>query len=117
MNLEAYVGRPHSAEWDCYACVRQVLAAEAGITIPALPEQIDRSQWVKVTTPATFDLAEMMGLTSANGKTRIAPVHVGLYIAPDRVLHCEASTGTVCVPIDRLRLPIVAFWRFDPGHR
>lgn len=117
--VDQYVGIPHAVEgmappaWSCWGCVRYVLALHAGIYLPVEPEKLDRSRWTIVETPQPFDLAEMPGLYRVNGKTKIGRVHVGVYITSDRLLHCEESTGTVCVPTDRLRLPVLAIWRHE----
>lgn len=103
--VDQYVGIPHAEggtappAWDCYACVRYVLALHAKIFLPPDSAQIDRSQWHKVEgMPQVFDIAEMRA-------------HIGLFVRPARVLHCEKGSGTVCVAPDRLRLPIRGVWR------
>ena len=119
IRVDEYVGIPHQKlgiappAWDCWGCVRYVLAVHAGIFLPVFPEELVRSTWVRVETPRPFDLAEMPGLFRVNGKTKIGRCHVGIYVAEDRILHCEEATGTVCVPVDRLRLPVLDIWRHE----
>lgn len=108
--VDDYVGIPHleggiaPPAWDCYGCLRYVLALHAAILLPADPTQIDRSKWKKVEgAPQTFDIAEM----------RARSEHVGMFVSPERILHCEESTGTVCVPRNRLRWPVRSVWRHE----
>ena len=102
-----YVGIPYCEGgiaplgWDCYGCVRYVLALHGDVYETADPTQIDRSKWTKVEGKAkAFDLAEMRG-------------HVGVFVTADLVLHCEKTSGTVCVPVKRLRLPLRGIWRHE----
>ena len=53
-----------------------------------------------VDQPQQFDLAQMQYGTE----------HVGVFVSPDMVLHCERATGTVCVPVVRLR-ELLGVWR------
>jgi len=108
--VDEYVGVPHlkgglaPPAWDCYGCLRYVLALHAAILLPADPTLLDRSQWTKVSgEPHAFDLAEMRARTE----------HVGLFVSPTHILHCEESTGTVCVPVSRLRWPVRGIWRHE----
>lgn len=90
--------------WDCWGCTRYLLAVHAAIFLPADPTQLDRSKWIKVEgAPQAFDIAEM----------RLDSEHVGVFVSPDRVLHCEREAGTVCVAIKRLRRPPRCIWRHE----
>lgn len=117
--VDQYVGIPHAVDgiappaWSCWGCVRYILAVHAGIYLPAWSEDLDRSRWSMIDTPQTFDLAEMSGLYCVGGKTKVGRVHVGIFVANNLILHCEERTGTVCVPVDRLRLPVHAVWRHE----
>lgn len=103
--VDQYVGIPHveggkaPPAWDCYGCVRYVMAVHGSIYEAEDPTQIDRAKWSKVDgVPQAFDIVEMRG-------------HIAVFVGPDRVLHCEKDTGTVCVPVKRLRLPVKGIWR------
>jgi len=116
---DQYIGVPFLKDgrtpsgWDCYGCVRYVLALHAGIYLPPLPEALDRSKWIKVEMAQAYDLAEMPGLSVVDGKTRVALTHVGMFVSASRLLHCKDGQDTVCIPVDRLRLPVVAIWRHE----
>lgn len=100
--VDQYIGRPHAPPaWDCYVCARHILAVHGGICVALDPAQLDRAQWRKVEgRPQSFDIVEMRG-------------HVAVFVSPDRVIHCEKETGTVCVPVKRLRLPPRGIWRHE----
>jgi hypothetical protein len=105
--VDQYIGIPHAPEgrappaWDCYGCIRYVLAVHASIYEASDPTQIDRSRWRKIEgRPQPFDLVEMRG-------------HAAVFVTPDLVLHCEKDIGTVCVPVGRLRLPVRGIWRHE----
>jgi len=84
--------------------VRHVLALHAAILLPPDPTQLTRDQWYRVEGDAqAFDLVEM----------KIATAHVGLFVSSIDVLHCERGTGTVCVPVWRLRRPPLGIWRHE----
>ena len=108
--VDEYVGIPHlkggiaPPAWDCFGLLRYVLAVHAAILLPADPTQLDRTKWTKVEgEPQTFDIAEM----------RARSEHVGVFVSAVRILHCEEATGTVCVPIERVRWPIRGIWRHE----
>lgn len=108
--VDEFVGVPYlkgglaPPRWDCWGCTRYVLALKAGIFLPADPTQLDRSQWSKVNgAPQAFDIAEM----------RSGSEHAGVFVSPDRILHCEEQTGTVCVELARLRWPPRGVWRHE----
>jgi cell wall-associated NlpC family hydrolase len=91
---------------DCWSLARAVWAAEFGRQVEPLP--VDPSDpragaraliagstgWVAVAAPAEGD-----GVLMARGRH---PCHVGIWVAPGRVLHAIEGAGAVCTPVGRL---------------
>lgn len=112
---EPYVGKPFTANargpeaFDCWGLVRAVYAAELGIDLPRYGE-IDARQlmavarrmaaaelddpWHLVALPQEFDVALMR---SPRGGAAI--VHVGVMVDEGHVLHTQAASHSVIVPI------------------
>jgi cell wall-associated NlpC family hydrolase len=117
--VDQYIGVPFlkdgraTAGWDCWGCVRYVLALHAQIYLPSDPEKLDRSRWSLVEKARAFDLVEMPGLLVADGRTSVGRVHVGVFVNEKQVLHCQELRDTVCVPVDRLRLALRGIWRHE----
>lgn len=94
--------------YDCWGLVREVYARELGIMLPSYGEisahdlaQIAREMrtraddgWRAPPAPAPFDVCLMRGPSG-----RAAVVHVGVMVDADRVLHVEAATAAVVVPV------------------
>ena len=109
-----YIGRPFEdgargpEAYDCWGLVRAVYAEQLGIELPSYGEISARDLgriartiaarsddgWRIVGSPFDFDVA----LMRAAGRTR-AVVHVGVMIDGTRMLHTEAATGAVVVPL------------------
>jgi len=108
---EKYVGLPFvdgGRGWagvDCWGLVRLVFKTEAGIDLPTYGEisarqlvevsskiEADSSvePWVPVSLYRKLDVAVMIG----------RPLHVGVLVDPQRVLHVEQHTCTVMLSLD-----------------
>lgn len=115
MWVSDFVGKPFEDgargpdAYDCWGLVRAVYAEMLGIDLPAYGEIAARDlvavartmgthessdPWRLADLPATFDVALMR---SPRGGRAI--VHVGVLVAPDRVLHTEAASHSVVVPL------------------
>jgi cell wall-associated NlpC family hydrolase len=108
-----YVGLPWASggrarpALDCGGLVRLVYAEQAGIIIedqaglsPLSLRPLARGlralaagpPWLPALgEPKAFDVALMAGVTG--GKS--APLHLGLFVGPDMILHSEEATGAV----------------------
>ncbi len=125
-----YVGLPFEdggrgpESFDCWGLVRQVYAFELGIDLPSYGEisardlgRIARAMgqgqaedcWRGIGTPAAFDVV----LMRAAGGAR-AVVHVGLAVDARRLLHIEAATSAVVVPLSHVSVAgrILGFRRY-----
>lgn len=102
-----WIGRP----WvpgvsDCWSLARAVWAAEFGRIVPPLPVDpadlrastralaAGSSDWLRVAVPVEGD-----GVLMGRGRQ---PCHVGIWVAPDRVLHAVEGAGSVCTAAGRL---------------
>jgi cell wall-associated NlpC family hydrolase len=102
----------------CWGLVRRVFAEVRGIALPAYGE-ISASDMVAMAAAVNgaascdpwravprgqeweFDVAVMVGwVEGADGRRRREPRHVGIITADRRVVHVEAATAAVCVPLD-----------------
>lgn len=107
----AYVGLPFgmaAGELTCWGLVRQVYADHLGVDLPEYGEisvhdllRIARAMtrgkddgWRAVNPPQEFDVCIMR---SPQGGASV--VHVGVMTGPRHVLHVEAATAAVIVPI------------------
>lgn len=116
--VQNYIGLPYR-QHHCWGLVRKVYAEQLGVTLPAYGEisasdliavarQIARDSardWQRVEAPAEFDVAVL--------RARSGGVHVGVVTQPGWMLHTEAATDAVHVPISHLsvRGRITGFWR------
>lgn len=119
---EPYVGIPYldggldGHGCSCWGLVRMVLREQAGIDLPphgtieardldAIARQVGAERisgdWTEV--PAG-DERRLDVVLMSNGINR-APTHVGVVIEPGRMLHVEAKTAAVIVPLSR---PMIA---------
>lgn len=121
-----YVGLPFGegpGHLTCWGLVRRVLADRAGIALPAYGEiaaadliRVARAfrdgsaaaeTWCPVSAPRALDVVAMRGPRGG-----AAVVHAGVMVDAARVLHVEAATAAVVVP--------VAHWSVAPriaGYR
>lgn len=96
---------------DCWGLVRLVYGHECGVALPAYGEISARDlariagevesaanadPWIAAAPARAFDVVVMM--------RRHRPVHVGVMVDAGRVLHIEAKTAAVCVPLDHASL-------------
>lgn len=127
MWVNRYVGLPFGegpGEITCWGLVRLVYRDQLGVDLPAYGEigahdlaRVARTmgreqmgeQWLPVTEPLTFDVAIMR---SGRGGGRI--VHVGVMADERHLLHVEAATASVVVPINSfgVRARIAGFRRY-----
>lgn len=110
---ERYVGLPfvdHGRDFqgvDCWGLVALVLWHERRITVPSYGETSARDlaavaglvktesagePWSRITQPRAFDVAVMC--------RRHAPVHVGIMVSGNEIMHVEEKISAVVVPID-----------------
>ncbi len=104
-------GGRNRAGCDCWGLVRLVLLERAGVACESYGE-ISAAQmaavarnalrvtaaapWRPVEEAQPFDVLLMAGRFEAqDGKPRRAPVHVGIMVTPDHVLHTEEESGPV----------------------
>lgn len=127
MWAASYVGLPFGegpGEVTCWSLCARVYAEQLGIVLPAYGEisardlariarTMGREQlgehWQAVAAPRAFDVAIMR---SGRGGPRI--VHVGVMVDDHRLLHVEAATAAVVVPISNfgVRHRIAGFRRY-----
>lgn len=118
---ERWIGRPWIAgQEECWDFLRRVSAEEFGRTIPALPvlaadpravrrafeTGAERAAWEETARPVDGDAVLM-----AAGRR---PCHVGLFVAPGRVLHSVEGAGAILTPLaalDRLGYRVVGIYR------
>lgn len=108
---EQYVGLPFGqgpGEETCWSLVCRVYADQLGVHLPAYGEisasdllRIARAMgqgkddgWVKPREPAAFDVCLMRSGQGGN-----AVVHVGVVTIPGQILHVEAASAAVVVPV------------------
>jgi cell wall-associated NlpC family hydrolase len=116
-----WVGVPWAADGQgCWRLACQVWRTEFGWNVPDVPVAADpraerralaagcaSGDWVPVLTARDGDAVLMAA--------RREPCHVGVYVAPGRVLHAVRGEGAVCVPLARLPVQgfrVVGFWRW-----
>ena len=101
---ERWIGTPWVAgETDCWNFARAVWAAEFGLDVPAIayaggPVEARR----QFAGAAELGAWRLTGLPEEGDAVLMAmgprPCHVGIWVAPDRVLHSVEGTGAVCTP-------------------
>ncbi|MEH7830521.1 hypothetical protein [Gemmobacter denitrificans] len=120
-----YVGQPFDpAEQHCWAFARRVWREVFGWDVAALdvsaldPRRLRRDfadhpeygQWRQVQTPVEAPV-EGDAVIMAQGRH---PCHIGIWIAPARVLHAIAGSGGIATPVGRLGdlgYRLHGFWR------
>ena len=122
-----YVGLPFGegpGEVTCWSLIAQVYRDELGVELPAYGEisardlvQVARTMgreqlgeaWRAVAEPEAFDVAIMR-----SGRGGRAICHVGVMTGPSHVLHVDAATSAVVVPITHfsIRGRIAGFRRY-----
>ncbi|MGE0845846.1 MAG: C40 family peptidase [Flavobacteriaceae bacterium] len=127
--VSRYVGLPYVdggrafAGVDCWGLCRLVYCHELGVHLPEygeisarqlrdVNEAIEKGRearpWRLVDKPQPYDLCVMTGHVPMDGDRkviRMRVVHVGVMVDEKRVLHIEAATDSVVVPI---RHPLVS---------
>lgn len=140
---QSWIGLPFDPEdrdpgCHCWGLVRRVLAAEKHLRLPAYAEtsarelvaaasrfrrESDTRPWMRVgpsgriaerdsDVPAqAYDVVLMSGV--AEGKR--APIHCGILVSPRHVLHVEATTASVAVPLTHWSVAhrIIGFFRHE----
>jgi cell wall-associated NlpC family hydrolase len=109
--FDSYVGLPFGEDAGsvtCWGLVRRIYADQLGIDLPAYGEisaadlmRIARAMkagaddgWIAVSDPRCFDVALMRGPSGG-----ASVVHVGVMIDALRMIHVEAATAAVIVPV------------------
>jgi hypothetical protein len=117
-DVAGYVGLPFldggrdAKGCDCWGLVRLVLAEVAGIEVPSYGEisALDLSKvaceidsgvasetWVRALVPQSLDVVVMFARSREERRRRLA--HCGVMVDSSRVLHIEANTDSVVVPV------------------
>lgn len=107
-----YIGLPFGegpGEVTCWGLIRQVYRDRLGVELPAYGEisardlvrvartmeaHKDDDGWTVPDRPEPLDVVLMRG---PRGLARVS--HVGLMVAPGHLMHVEAASATVCVPL------------------
>ncbi|WP_164681912.1 C40 family peptidase [Fuscovulum blasticum] len=111
---EAYVGLPFvdggrgPDAYDCWGLVRQVYADLLGIDLPSYGE-ISAMDLIRIArtmragaddgwrVPAIPDELDVVLMRGTGGRSSV--VHVGVMVSQTRLLHIEAGSGAVVVPV------------------
>lgn len=123
-----YIGLPFQdggrgpVSYDCWGLLRRVYADRLGVDLPSYGEisardlmRVARAMdagrgdgWHAVPVPAPLDV---VGMRSGSGGHRL--VHVGVMVDVQRLLHVEAASAAVVVPITHFSVAgrIVGYWR------
>lgn len=121
---------------DCWGLVRLILAEQTGTDLPSFATQYESERnhlkvqglagsqkavggWRQIGAgdERPFDVAEMTQPVRTADGWRWLPIHCGLVVSHDWLIHVEQSTAAVLVPYrstQALRNRIVAFWRARP---
>ena len=134
---DRYIGLPFAeggrgpAAFDCWGLVAAVLRVECSIEVepfadiktydsPAVAArvaaEIARTDWLLVDRAGAqaFDVAIMLVTRRLMGRDTARTLsHIGIVVAPNRLLHIERETRSVCV---RFSSPSVA-WRLHSFYR
>lgn len=112
----------------CWGLARRIYRLHAGIDLPAYGE-LDASQlaraarmfsadaaarpWLAVFAPRALDIVVMAGRPESD--QRRAPVHCGVMIDDRRLIHIEAASAAVVVPLTHFSVArrIVATYRHE----
>lgn len=125
-----YVGRPFIERKDgkgfeCWDCVLQVFRDVVGIELPdygeisakeladvaaAFDQGVNSPTWVKVDHPRSLDVVVMRSRTKGLGPRNR---HCGVMVDDKRMLHVEANTASVVVPVTHasVKFRIVGYFR------
>ncbi|MDG4603753.1 MAG: NlpC/P60 family protein [Defluviicoccus sp.] len=137
--VEPYIGIPFAdlgrdrEGCDCWGLVRLMLAEQTGLSLPsyatsygsegnveAVGREITSAErsgaWLPVLPcrERALDVAELLLPVIVAGQTRLAPLHVGLVVAPGWLIHVERATAAVLVRYredQSLRRRLAGFWR------
>lgn len=76
-------------------------------------------KWDKVEYPREFDIVVMAGYTTDHEKVVRAPLHAGVMVGGDRVLHIESGKNATCVLLSHwtVKQRILAFCRHELVNR
>ena len=116
-----YMGIPFKARGrdihgcDCWGLVRLVLWDKRGVIlpdydsydIPTSPQAAHQlttaakdGTWQEVSKPRALDVAVMTSVVRGmDGALQRTPVHVGVMVSANHVLHLEDGVGVLCQPI------------------
>jgi cell wall-associated NlpC family hydrolase len=102
----------------CWGLVRLIYANECGIDLPAyasttatdtdevtgfVSSDSAARPWQAVVSlgeERAFDVVVMRGVFESNGRRVTGPVHVGIIVAPNMMLHVQSGKNSVCVPLN-----------------
>lgn len=114
---EAYIGVPFVplgrdlAGWDCWGLVRHIVRQRAGIVLEpytiapgdlrrvaaAMDPAAIAADWSTIPQGEEREL-DVVVMRSIHDSGHAAEMHVGLVVAPGRLLHVEQGVDTVCLP-------------------
>lgn len=131
-----YVGKPFEDggrgpdSYDCWGLVVSVYGRVYGIDLPTYGEvsandllaaarcmSMDSvcSPWRAVTEPEEPDVALLAGYAPDGKRLRRLPVHVGVVVSTNQLLHVESGINTVLVPLTHLsvRHRVLGYYRHE----
>lgn len=132
-----YVGIPYldhgrdRAGCDCWGLVRLIIAERTRVVLPSFATDYDTETdslgvgrcvtaarasgaWSLVEkAPGAFDVVEMWSVLRCRNGFDCRPLHVGVLVDPDWLIHTEAATGARLVRRDDRSLGrrIAGYWR------
>lgn len=115
-----WVGVPWADGQGCWRLALAVWRDEFGWPVPDVPVALDpRAERRALAAGAAGDDWQPAAVPRCGDAVLMArrrePCHVGVFVAPRRVLHAQAGSGAVCVPLSRLPASgwhVLGVWRW-----
>lgn len=123
MWADRFVGLPYKVMGrdrhglDCYGLVRLVLAEEAGHIFPSYLDEdpdgatiADRARAFSTVSHGEakpLDVAIMLTQQLENNQWVFRPIHMGIYVKPDRVLHIDKGHSSRVQHVSKLKIESV----------